>query len=82
MRPVSGVRGAWRVGARGFQGPRPRRTRFPCAGEVEEATETLRFREVEIVMEHTSSGSCTMSWVRDPWGNLFCIHRWNDGSVG
>ena len=50
--------------------------------DVEEATETLRSKGVEIVMEPTASGSCIMSWVRDPWGNLLCIHRRNNGPVG
>ena len=37
---------------------------------------------VEIVMEPADSGSCRMAWIKDPWGNLLCIHRRNDGTCG
>lgn len=50
--------------------------------DVEAAVEELRSKGVEIVMEPTDSGSCLMAWVKDPWGNLICIHHRHDGSVG
>ena len=49
---------------------------------VDEAVEELRRKDVEIVMEPADSGSCRMAWIKDPWGNLLCIHRRNDGSCG
>ena len=50
--------------------------------DVGEAVEELRSKGVEIVMEPEESGSCCMAWIRDPWGNLLCIHRRDDGTVG
>lgn len=50
--------------------------------DVDEAVEELRGRGVEIVMEPADSGSCRMAWIKDPWGNLLCIHRRDDGSCG
>jgi predicted enzyme related to lactoylglutathione lyase len=49
---------------------------------VREALEELRTKSVEIVMEPEETGSCWMAWVKDPWGNLLCIHRRDDGTVG
>ena len=50
--------------------------------DVHEAVEELRSKGVEMVMEPEDSGSCCMAWIRDPWGNLLCIHRRHDGTVG
>ena len=50
--------------------------------DVDEAVEELRGKGVEIVMEPAESGSCRMAWIKDPWGNLLCIHRRNDGTCG
>ncbi len=49
---------------------------------VDEAVKELRRKDVEIVMEPVDSGSCRMAWIKDPWGNLLCIHRRNDGTCG
>ena len=50
--------------------------------DVDEAVEELRGKGVEIVMEPADSGCCRMAWIKDPWGNLLCIHRRDDGSCG
>lgn len=50
--------------------------------DVDEAVDELRGKGVEIVMEPADSGSCRMAWIKDPWGNLLCIHRRADGTVG
>ncbi len=50
--------------------------------DVDEAVEELRGKGVEIVMEPADSGCCRMAWIKDPWGNLFCIHRRDDGTAG
>jgi predicted enzyme related to lactoylglutathione lyase len=50
--------------------------------DVHETVEELRSKGVTIVMEPTDSGSCWMAWVKDPWGNLLCIHRRKDGMCG
>lgn len=50
--------------------------------DVDEAVEGLRAEGVTIVMEPTDSGSCRMAWIKDPWGNLLCIHRRDDGTFG
>ena len=50
--------------------------------DVDEAVNELRRMDVEIVMEPADSGSCRMAWIKDPWGNLLCIHRRDDGSCG
>ena len=50
--------------------------------DVDEAVNELRAKDVEIVMEPVDSGSCRMAWIKDPWGNLLCIHRRNDGTCG
>lgn len=50
--------------------------------DVDEAVEEPRGKGVAIVMEPADSGSCRMAWIKDPWGNLLCIHRRNDGTRG
>mgnify|MGYP001304607989 CR=1 FL=1 len=45
--------------------------------DVYEAVEELRTKGVEIVMEPKDSEVC-MAWVKDPWGNLLCIHHRHD----
>ena len=50
--------------------------------DVDEAVNELRRMDVEIVMEPADSGCCRMAWIKDPWGNLLCIHRRDDGSCG
>ena len=50
--------------------------------DVHEAIEELRARGVDIVMEPEEGGGCCMAWIRDPWGNLLCIHRRRDGTTG
>ena len=50
--------------------------------DVDEAVEELRAKGVTIVMEPADSGSCRMAWIKDPWGNLLCIHHRNDGTFG
>ncbi len=50
--------------------------------DVDEAVDELREKGVRIVMEPADSGSCRMAWIKDPWGNLLCIHRRDDGTVG
>lgn len=50
--------------------------------DVYSAVEELRSKGVTVVMEPVDAGSCDMAWIRDPWGNLLCIHRRKDGSCG
>jgi predicted enzyme related to lactoylglutathione lyase len=50
--------------------------------DVDEAVEELREKGVEIAMEPVDSGGCKMAWIKDPWGNLLCIHKRHDGTVG
>ena len=50
--------------------------------DVHQAIEELRSEGVEIVMEPVEGGCCCMAWIRDPWGNLLCIHHRNDGTFG
>ena len=50
--------------------------------DVHRAIEELRSEGVEIVMEPVQGKGCCMAWIKDPWGNLLCIHHRNDGTFG
>jgi len=50
--------------------------------DVHGAVDELRTKGVEIVMEPADGDGCCMAWIRDPWGNLICIHHRKDGTLG